>query len=60
MQVLNLIRPENSDIKYDIIQFPDGEPHIVLKEINRKDDVAFVPVHGVLNDIMYGEGRCRL
>lgn len=32
MQVLNLIRPENSDIKYDIIQFPDGEPHIVLKD----------------------------
>lgn len=42
MQVLNLIRPENSDIKYDIIQFPDGEPHIVLKEIDRKEDVAVV------------------
>ncbi len=42
MQILNLIRPENSDIKYDIIQFPDGEPHIVLKSINRKDDVTVV------------------
>ena len=42
MQVLNLVRPENSDIKYDIIQFPDGEPHIVLKEVNRKDDVAVI------------------
>lgn len=42
MQVLNLIRPEDSDIKYEIIQFPDGEPHIVLKSIDRKDDVTVV------------------
>lgn len=42
MQILNLIRPEDSDIKYEIIQFPDGEPHIVLKSINRKDDVTVV------------------
>lgn len=37
MQVLNLIRPEKSSIKYKVIQFPDGEPHIVLKDIDRKD-----------------------
>lgn len=42
MQILNLIRPEDSDIKYEVIQFPDGEPHIVLKSINRKDDVTVV------------------
>lgn len=28
MQMLNLIRPEKSDVKYEVIQFPDGEPHI--------------------------------
>lgn len=39
MQILNLIRTEESDIKYNIIQFPDGEPHIVLDNIDRKDEV---------------------
>lgn len=39
MQVLNLVRPEKSDVKFNIIQFPDGEPHIVLDGINRKDGV---------------------
>lgn len=34
MQVLNLVRPKESDIKYEIIQFPDGEPHIVLNGID--------------------------
>lgn len=42
MQTLNLIRPEKSDVKYNIIQFPDGEPHIILENIDRKDDVAVV------------------
>lgn len=42
MQILNLIRPEKSDIKYNIINFPDGEPHIVLEEVNRKDRVMVV------------------
>lgn len=42
MQVLNLIRPEKSDIKFKIIQFPDGEPHIVLNGIDRKDDLTVV------------------
>lgn len=40
MQVLNLIRPEKSTLKYKIIEFPDGEPHIVLEQdIDRKDEV---------------------
>ena len=39
MQILNLIRPEKSDVKYEVIQFPDGEPHIVLNGIDRKDDL---------------------
>lgn len=42
MQVLNLVRPKESDIKYEIIQFPDGEPHIVLNGIDRKDDLTVV------------------
>lgn len=42
MQVLNLVRPKESDIKYEIIQFPDGEPHIVLNGIDRKDDVDVI------------------
>lgn len=42
MKVLNLIRPEKSDIKFKIITFPDGEPHIKLKGINRKDKVIVV------------------
>ena len=36
MQILNLIRPEKSDVKYEVIQFPDGEPHIVLNGIDRR------------------------
>ena len=39
MQVLNLIRPEKSNITYNITIFTDGEPHIVLGDINRKDSV---------------------
>lgn len=42
MQVLNLIRPEKSNITYNITTFPDGEPHIVLGDINRKDSVTVV------------------
>lgn len=37
MQVLNLVRPEKSDIKFEIITFPDGEPHIkVTHMVNPK------------------------
>ena len=42
MQVLNLIRPEKSNITYNVTIFPDGEPHIVLGDINRKDSVTVV------------------
>lgn len=42
MQVLNLIRPEKSNITYNVTTFPDGEPHIVLGDINRKDSVTVV------------------
>lgn len=42
MQILNLIRPEKSDVKYEVIQFPDGEPHIALKNIDRKDNMTCV------------------
>lgn len=37
--ILNLIRPEKSEISYEIFHFPDGEVHIKLGEINRKDFV---------------------
>lgn len=42
MQKLNLIKPSESDIKFNIIHFPDGEPHIVLGEIDRKDSVKVI------------------
>lgn len=42
MQILNLIRPEKSEVKYEIIQFPDGEPHITLYDIDRKDNLNIV------------------
>lgn len=42
MQVLNLIRPEKSNITYNVTTFPDGEPHIALGDINRKDSVTVV------------------
>ena len=38
MQSLNLIRPEISDISYEVFHFPDGEVHIKLCEINRKEE----------------------
>ena len=42
MQILNLIKPEKSDIKYHVIDFPDSEPHIVLEEVNRKESVKVI------------------
>ena len=44
MQILNLVRPEKSDIKFEIITFPDGEPHIKLEGIDRKDNVRIIKV----------------
>ena len=37
---LNLIRPEESNIKYKIVKFPDGEPHLVFEEeLDRKNSI---------------------
>lgn len=40
MQILNLAYPENSEIKYTISRFPDGEAQISLGELNHKDWVC--------------------
>ena len=38
MQTINLIHPEKSEVKFEIIQFPDGEPHLkFIDELDRKD-----------------------
>lgn len=39
MQTLNLANQENSDIKYTISHFPDGEVQITLGGFSHKDDV---------------------
>ena len=39
MQKLNLIHLKDSDIKYNIFKFPDGEIQISLGEFSRKDSV---------------------
>lgn len=40
MQILNLVNLENSEIKYTISRFPDGEVQISLGEFSRKDQVC--------------------
>ena len=40
MQELNLVHLEDSDIKYNIFKFPDGEIQISLGEFSRKDPVC--------------------
>ena len=35
-QDINLINPEKSQVKYRIVDFPDGEKHIVLEELDHK------------------------
>lgn len=39
MKTLDLINKEKSDISYEIITFPDGEPHINLNNLDRKKEV---------------------
>lgn len=39
MQLLNLIRLEESDIDYSISRFPDGEVQITLGEFSHKDEI---------------------
>ena len=39
MKVINLISLDNSDVKYRIDRFPDGEVQFVLtEELNRKEE----------------------
>lgn len=40
MQILNLVNLENSEIKYTISRFPDGEVQISLGEFSHKDQVC--------------------
>ena len=42
MKKINLINLDKSDIKYESITFPDGEPHIKLDEIDRKDEYEVI------------------
>ena len=42
MKKINLINLDKSDIKYELITFPDGEPHIKLDEIDRKDEYEVI------------------
>lgn len=40
MKCLNLINQSESEVGYKLFSFPDGEPHIVLEELDRKE--AFI------------------
>lgn len=42
MNTLNLINKEKSDISYEIITFPDGEPHIKIFDLNRKEEINVI------------------
>ena len=42
MYTLNLIHPEQGNITFGLFKFPDGETHIKLEEINRKDSVNVI------------------
>jgi ribose-phosphate pyrophosphokinase len=42
MQKINLIDLERSEVKYTLTTFPDGEPHIKLDPIDRKDNYQVV------------------
>ena len=39
MQQLNLVHLKDSDIKYSISRFPDGEVQISLEEVSHKEQV---------------------
>lgn len=42
MKTINLIYPEKSDVKFEQTVFPDGEPHIKLSDIDRKDSYTVI------------------
>ena len=52
MQVLNLIRPEKSSVKYKVIQFPDIENPEVIEE---NQDLPLV----VIDDLCDGGGTFK-
>lgn len=40
---INLIHPQESDVKFEVITFPDGEPHFKFKEeINHKETYSVI------------------
>jgi ribose-phosphate pyrophosphokinase len=42
MQKINLISLEKSQVKYESTVFPDGEPHIKLAPVDRKEDYLVI------------------
>lgn len=42
MKTINLINYQNSDVKYEIKAFPDGEPYFRLDPINRKENYQVI------------------
>lgn len=42
MKTINLINVNESDVMYELTTFPDGEPHIKLDNIDRKDSYNIV------------------
>jgi len=42
MNTLNLINKEKGDVSYEIITFPDGEPHIKITDLDRKEDIEVI------------------
>jgi len=42
MQTIDLINKHLSDVDYKLTTFPDGEPHIVLSELNRKTNYLVI------------------
>ena len=45
MKTLNLIYPENSDIKYRIDRFPDGQQQVVIEEVFLRKASGTLPMH---------------
>jgi len=57
MPIVNLINPANSDIKFKILVFPDGQPHIKIdttscETIDTKETVLIITRIANANDLM--------